>query len=79
MNECTLCGGTGWRPVERNGWRAVEVCSCRQEPRDEHWWLEQARIPRAFQAKDLADFSVVGKSEVNESLQFALMKARGFV
>ena len=78
MNECSLCGGTGWRPVERNGCRAVEVCPCRKQPRDEQWWLEQARIPRAFQAKDLADFSVVGKSEVNESLQFALMKARGF-
>jgi DNA replication protein DnaC len=77
MSECSLCGGTGWRPVERNGWRAVEVCSCRKQPRDEHWWLEQARIPRAFreEGKDLEHFS----ARSNDSLQIALRKARGFV
>lgn len=77
MNECSLCDGTGWRPVERNGVRAVEVCSCRTHARDEQWWMEQARIPRAFRetTKDLDHF----EDSDNTSLQMALIKARGFV
>jgi len=80
MSECSLCDGTGWRPVEKNGARAVEVCSCRRQVRDEAWWMEQARIPRAFRAKDLADFSVNhGKDAANESLKHARIVARRFV
>ena len=77
MSECSLCGGTGWRPVEKNGWRAVEVCSCRRQARDEQWWMEQARIPRGFreEGKDFNNFYDLG----NPSLQMALIKARGFV
>jgi DNA replication protein DnaC len=41
--------------------------------------MEQARIPRAFWATELADFSIHGKNAVNTSLQFALMNARKFV
>ena len=80
MNECSLCGGTGWHPVERNGWRAVEICSCRKQPRDEQWWMERARIPRGFweagpdEPKDFDHFYHLG----NPSLQMALVKARGF-
>lgn len=77
MNECSFCGGTGWRPVEKNGWRAVEVCSCRQQPKDEQWWMDRARIPPAFREaeKDLDHFYDLG----NSNLQMALVKARGFV
>jgi len=77
MNECPLCDGTGWRPVERQDRRAVEVCSCRQQPRDSQWWLESARIPPGFQdvGKDLVHFYDLG----NATLQMALLKARGFV
>jgi DNA replication protein DnaC len=80
MSECALCDGTGWRGVEKNGLRAVEVCSCRRQVRDEAWWMEQARIPRAFWAKDLADFSTNhGKDAANKSLSLALIDARRFV
>ena len=77
MNECSLCDGTGWRQVEKNGWRAVEVCSCRQQPRNEQWWMDRARIPRGFREseKDFDHFYDLG----NPSLQMALVKARGFV
>ncbi len=80
MSECSLCDGTGWRPVEKNGWRAVEVCSCRRQPRDERSWMEQARIPRGFwevgpnEPMDFAHFYPLG----DPSLQMALIKARGF-
>lgn len=76
MNECSLCDGTGWRPVERNGVRAVEVCSCRTHARDEQWWMEQARIPSAFQSKDLEHFWIVDNSK---SLLEAKGEARKFI
>lgn len=74
--ECPLCDGTGWRPVSPDR-RAVEVCSCRKQPRDQHWWFARARIPPGFQqdGKDLEHFYDLG----NASLQMALVKARGFV
>jgi DNA replication protein DnaC len=77
MSGCSICDGTGWRPVERHGLRAVELCSCRQSVRDEEWWLEQARIPPAFREseKDFDHF----EDGSNASLQMALIKARGFV
>ena len=77
MKECPQCAGTGWRPVEKDGWRAVEVCPCRQQPRDEQWWMDRARIPPGFrdEGKDLDHFYDLG----NASLQMALVKARGFV
>jgi DNA replication protein DnaC len=76
MSECPLCDGTGWRPVEKNGVRAVEVCSCRRHVQDEAWWMEQASIPNAFRSKDLEDFWVVDN---NESLQWARMSAVDFI
>ena len=71
--ECPLCGGTGWHPVEKKGQRAVEVCQCRQQPRDEEWWLDRAHIPRRYRQCDFESFDAL-----NESLQAAKIKARGF-
>lgn len=78
--ECPLCDGTGWRPVSQDR-RAVEVCSCRKQPRDERWWFERARIPLGFREMNFDDFTCVGSGSQgpNESLQIALVKARGFV
>ena len=76
MNECPLCDGTGWRPVEREGLRAVEVCSCRRQARDENWWMEQAQIPGAFRGKDLEHFFLVDN---NKSLLDAKSEARKFI
>ncbi len=81
MSECSHCDGTGWRPVEKNGLRAVEICSCRRHHQDEQWWLQQAQIPRAFWNKDLADFSVKhGKdAAANENLKHPRIFAERFV
>ncbi|MBI3896022.1 MAG: ATP-binding protein [Acidobacteria bacterium] len=73
--ECVLCGGTGWRPVEKKGQRAVEVCQCRQQPHDEDWWLDRAHIPRRYRQCDFEDFY---NPNNNPSLQMALVKSRGF-
>lgn len=75
MAECPLCDGTGWRPIQKGEWRAVEVCPCQKAPRDLSWWLERAHIPPRFQDSDFKDFAVLD----NPSLQMAVVKARGFV
>jgi len=74
--ECSLCDGTGWRPVQRGGLRAVEACPCQKPPRDMSWWMERAQIPPRFHECNFEDFSVPSD---NPSLQMAVVKARGFV
>jgi DNA replication protein DnaC len=72
--DCAICDGTGWRPVEKGGVRAVEACGCRMQPREESWWLERARIPTRYWQCDFESFY-----GLNESLQMARLKAQGFV
>ncbi len=74
--DCPICGGTGWRPLEKDGLRAVEICDCRRQQRDRRL-LERARIPRRYRECDFDHFDVL--SESKESLFFALGKARHFV
>ena len=72
--ECPLCGGTGWSPIEKGGWRAVEVCQCQKEQRGQQADA-RARIPKRYRDCDFESFDDLG----NPSLQMALLKARGFV
>ena len=74
-SNCALCDGTGWRPVQKGEWRAVEPCSCQTPQRDADWYMERARVPRGFWAKDFGDFYDLGEP----TLQMALIKSRGFV
>lgn len=71
---CALCEGTGWRPVERNGVRAVEPCPCQAQARNPDWWMERARIPARFQACDFDHFMTLG----NHSLELAKLMAQKF-
>ncbi|MBI2817790.1 MAG: ATP-binding protein [Acidobacteria bacterium] len=73
MKQCALCGGSGWRPVERDGLRAVESCDCRNQPRSENWWMERAGIPKRYHHCDFADFNAL-----SDSLSYAKIKALGF-
>lgn len=72
--QCPLCNGTGWRPVEKDGWRAVERCSCQKVPHDSSWWMDRAKIPARFHDCDFDQFFDMS----NSSLQFAILKARAF-
>ncbi len=72
MKECPVCGGSGWRPLEKDGLRAVEICDCKKG-RDESWWMEHAGIPRRYRQCDFDHFDAL-----NDSLRFAKIKARGF-
>ena len=75
QSACSLCDGTGWRPVEKEGLRAVEPCSCQAARRDPAWQMQQAQIPPRFLECSFEDFFA---SSDNSSLQMALIKARGF-
>ena len=72
-SECTLCDGTGWRPVQKGEWRAVEPCSCQASRRDLEWYMERAQIPPRFRHCNFEDFL-----HNNSSLEMARIKARGF-
>lgn len=71
MKECSLCGGSGWRPVEKEGLRAVERCECRRP--DENWWMDRAMIPARHRQCDFTHFDAL-----NDSLKKAKIIARGF-
>ena len=73
--NCPVCDGTGWRPVEKEGLRAVEICDCRRQQRDQRL-LEHARIPRRYHTCDFEGLNVL---QEQESLYFAAGKARRFV
>jgi DNA replication protein DnaC len=75
MKDCPLCGGSGWRPIEQEGLRAVALCDCRKTRRTEEWWMDRARIPRGYRHCNFDQFFDLGEP----SLQMALLKARGFV
>jgi len=71
---CGHCDGTGWRPTEREGLRAVVPCDCRKASRSPHWWLEKAQIPPRFRDCDFEHFMPLN----NPSLEMAKMKAQSF-
>ena len=72
--ECPHCQGTGWRPVEREGSRAVEVCPCQQQ-QYERGADHRARIPKRYRPCDFKSFDTLS----TPSLDDALMLAKGFV
>lgn len=73
-SACSLCDGTGWKPVQKGEWRAVEPCSCQTVARDLDWYMERAQIPPRFRQCNFEDFL-----HNNSSLEMALIKARAFV
>jgi DNA replication protein DnaC len=70
---CPICGGTNWRPVERDGVRRVERCDCWRETFASKV-LADARIPPRYARCDLDNFVVYP----NDRLQDTLHRARRF-
>lgn len=52
---CPLCGGGGWRVVERGGLSAAERCECQMEGREERL-QNLANIPPLYQNASLDNF-----------------------
>jgi DNA replication protein DnaC len=71
---CARCGGTGWRPIERDGIRRVERCDCWQDTVTAQL-LQDARIPPRYARCDLDNFMLYQ----NERLIAAVAQARRFV
>jgi DNA replication protein DnaC len=71
--SCPHCDGTGWRPVERDGARRVERCSCWLDTQASRL-LTDARVPPRYARCDLDNFVVYQ----NERLLSAVGRARKF-
>jgi DNA replication protein DnaC len=69
---CTICNGTGWKPVQNNGVECVTRCSCWRD-RVSRQMLHAARIPPMYQRCDLENFQTA-----TDSLIQALAVARRF-
>ena len=67
--ECTICNGTGWKPVEKNGDRRVTRCDCWR--RESARVLDDSHIPRRYQHCDLE-----ASSPTNEKLLAAARSSR---
>src|SRR5689334_14270257 len=70
---CEICSGTGWRPVDRDGARAVERCVCWRDSQGARR-LADARIPPRYARCDLDGFVLYQ----NERLVSAVTRARRF-
>jgi len=55
--DCPLCGGSGWKTVERNGTRVAVRCDCVPDDREERVF-ERARIPRRYEPCTFANFDL---------------------
>jgi DNA replication protein DnaC len=55
MTECGICGGTGWKVIERGGITGAEKCQCALAERTTIL-LEQARIPPLYQNASFDNF-----------------------
>ncbi|MBI3683105.1 MAG: ATP-binding protein [Acidobacteria bacterium] len=52
---CAICGGTGWRVVEREGLSAAERCQCALEERTAIL-QERCQVPALYQSASLDNF-----------------------
>jgi len=76
--NCTVCDGTGWRPVERGEVSGVERCECDQAARPAQL-LEAATIPANFQRASFENFILPKKDDnplSNETLSKAMLDAK---
>lgn len=76
-NECPVCGGTGWKIVERDGLRAAERCECLSRDRTAEL-LEKARIPANYHGDRFENFSDRGSPELRMILTLLLRYCEEF-
>jgi DNA replication protein DnaC len=72
-DTCPLCGGTGWRTVERDKERAAVRCDCRVQGRAERL-LTAAHIPARYQHCDFSTFQY----DPDDKKQKSMVDARTF-
>jgi DNA replication protein DnaC len=69
--SCSLCNGTGWKLIEREGRSAVTRCDCWHQALTDRL-KQEARVAPRYQRCDLDQFTTYG----NPSLEGAVRKAR---
>lgn len=76
---CSICGGTGWKIVERAGLSGAERCSCYGETRSREL-REAAGIPRNYEHATLDNFEVPLDNPIAATtLRNAILNTRGFL
>jgi DNA replication protein DnaC len=76
---CSICGGTGWRIVERAGLSGAERCSCAALTRAAAL-KENANIPPNYEHASLDNFQIPKDNPVaRQGLGTVLMQVRSFV
>lgn len=76
---CTVCGGTGWKTVERAGLSGVVRCVCFSVTRNKDL-KTSANIPANYHAASLDNFQIPEKNPIaKKTLGTALMQVRSFV
>lgn len=77
---CSVCGGTGWKPVEQEGVRRVVRCDCQLETALARR-LAAARIPPRYEHCTFDHFgtNIHENPAFNQSLTAARFRAEGFV
>ena len=76
---CALCGGTGWKIVERAGLSGAERCDCAATGRT-HTLKDKANIPPNFAHASLDNFQIPQDNPIaRQGLGTVLMQVRSFV
>ena len=75
---CSICGGTGWKTVERGKQREAVRCDCRVKGRAARL-LEAAHIPPRYEHCDLASFHCDPDDKNQKSICHARLLAGRFV
>ncbi|MBN9658495.1 MAG: ATP-binding protein [Acidobacteria bacterium] len=60
---CPICGGLGWKILEKDGLTAAQRCECRVDSRADSLW-KRARIPANYLGDRFDNFSDRGSSEL---------------
>ncbi len=76
---CAICGGTGWKIVERAGLSGASKCECSVAGRAE-FLKDNANIPKNYQHASLDNFQIPDNNPTaRKNLGHALMQVRSFV
>jgi DNA replication protein DnaC len=79
VETCTICGGSGWKIVEREGVSGAEKCVCAGEGRERRVEA-RANIPPLYQQAALDNFFLPTDNPVSSrSLAAVLLTVRGYV
>ena len=75
---CSICGGTGWKTIERGKEREAVRCDCRVKGRAERL-LAAAHIPARYEHCDLANFQYDPDDKHQKGIRDARFLAGRFV